>query len=107
MARFCGPIGYAETVKIRPGVMKDTIVEKIAYGDIIHNSKKSENSGGVNDNISISNQISIIADPYASQNFHSIKYAKFMGIAWKVLTVEVQYPRLILTLGDEYNGQKT
>ena len=58
----------------------------------------------VNDNVVISNQISIIADPFAMSNFHNIKYVEYMGTRWKITSVDVQYPRLLLTLGGVYNG---
>jgi hypothetical protein len=106
MAKFCGKIGYGVNKLTSPGVYKSVITERIAYGDILKNNRRLEQSGGLNDNITVSNQISIVMDPYASQNFHLIKYAKFMGTAWKVINAEVQYPRLILTLGGIYNGQQ-
>lgn len=106
MAKFCGVIGYGSTTKTSPGVFKESIVEKTVYGDLIKNSRRLITSEKINDDVSVNNQISIIADPYAKQNFHSIKYVKFLGTAWKVIDVEVQYPRLILTLGGEYNGQQ-
>ena len=52
----------------------------------------------------ISNDISILSVPYAVNNFHSMRYIEFMGAKWKVSDVEVQYPRLLLTLGGLYNG---
>jgi hypothetical protein len=61
----------------------------------------------LNDDISITNEISIISDPYANKNFHSMRYVKFMGTAWKVNSIEVQYPRLILSLGGEFYAQQT
>jgi hypothetical protein len=54
--------------------------------------------------LAINNQISIVADPFANQNFHSMKYVEFMGTRWKITNVDVQYPRLILTMGGVYNG---
>lgn len=105
MSKFCGVIGYAITGEIKPGVYADsTIVEKDIVGDIIKNSSKTENNNKVNQDITIDNRISILAHPEVTQNFTSIKYVKFWGIAWTVKAVEVQYPRLILTLGGEYNG---
>jgi hypothetical protein len=105
MAKFYGKIGYAFTGETKPGVWVDDIIEKDCIGDFVRNTRKLENSGGVNDNININNTVSIVADPYATENFHSIKYVKYLGVAWKVTTVEVQFPRLILTLGGEYNAQ--
>lgn len=104
MAKWFGKIGYANTTEIEPGIYEEGIEERSYYGDVTRNSRMLQNSDGVNDNINISNQLSIIADPYANENFHSMRYVEFMGTKWKITNVEVQYPRLILTLGGIYNG---
>ena len=104
MAKFYGIIGYANPIKSKPGVWKDEIIEREYYGDVYRNTRRLEQSGTLNDNINIANEISIIAEPYARENFHAMKYVVFMGTKWKITNVEVQYPRLILTLGGLYNG---
>lgn len=105
MAKFYGKIGYASTVETKPGVYEEQIVERSYYGDLIRNTRRLQSADKVNDDINISNEISIVADPYATNNFHTMRYAVFMGTKWKVSNVEVSYPRLILTLGGVYNGQ--
>lgn len=104
MAKFYGTIGYVSTVETTPGVWTPNTVTRKYYGDLIKNSRRIQSSDNVNDDVTISNEISIVADPYANANFHTIRYAEFMGIKWKVLNVEVQYPRLLLSLGGVYNG---
>lgn len=103
MAKFFGKIGYAETVETSQSVWEDTIVEQDYYGDILSNRHMWENSDGLNDNMVLSNRISIIADEKALKSFHLIKYVEYMGAKWKVTNIEVQHPRLILTLGGVYN----
>lgn len=105
MAKFYGEIGFAQQVESSPGVWKEEIVKKKYFGDLIRNIRQLQSTDQLNDNINISNQISIIADPYANENFHSMRYVEFMGAKWKVTSVEVQYPRLILQLGGVYNGK--
>lgn len=106
MAKYYGAIGYAEQIEIRPGVYKDQITERMYYGDLIRNtSRRLESSGNLNDDINISNEISIVADQFAYQNFHLMKYIVFMGTKWKISNIEVQHPRLILTTGGVYNGK--
>ena len=56
-------------------------------------------------NINVANEISIVADPFANQNFHTMLYVEFMGTKWKITNVEVKRPRLTLTLGGVYNGE--
>lgn len=106
MARFYGAIGYSVTKETAPGVWEDTITERNYYGDVIKNTRRLQANNSVNDNIQISNQISIVADPYAIQNFHCMKYVVWLDIPWKVTDIDVQYPRLILTIGGEYNGER-
>lgn len=104
MAKWFGKIGYAETVETKPGVWKEQITEREYFGDLLRNSRRLQSSSSLNDNVNISNEISILADQFAYQNFHSMRYAEFMGTKWKISNIEVQYPRLLLTLGDVYNG---
>lgn len=104
MARFYGVIGYAETIETEPGYWEEQITERPYFGDLIQNIRNLQNSGGINDDINIANQISILADPYANQNFHAMRYVEFMGTRWKITNTRVEFPRLILTLGGEYNG---
>ena len=103
MAKFCGVIGYAVTKETEPGIWEEQIVEVEYFGDVIRNTRRINAPGKVNDDISISNQISIIADPFANNNFHAMRYVVFMGAKWKVSEVTVEYPRLILTIGGLYN----
>ena len=82
----------------------EIIKEYQYYGDVIRNTRRLNGASKVNDDITISNQISIVSDPFASNNFHMMRYVTYMGSKWKITEVEVQYPRLILTLGGVYNG---
>lgn len=104
MPRFYGPIGYAVTKETTPGVWEEQITERYYRGEVIRNTRRLQSTDKVNDDINISNEISILADPFANGNFHSMRYVGFMGAKWKISNVEVQYPRLILTLGGVYNG---
>ena len=104
MAKFFGKIGYAETVETTPGVWEEKIAEREYFGDLIRNTRSLQSGEQLNDNINISNEISIVADPFAYENFHSMRYVEFMNAKWKISSIEVQYPRLILSVGGLYNG---
>lgn len=104
MAKYYGAIGYAESVETSPGVWDEQIIERNYYGDIVRNIRNLQSTEHLNDDVNVTNQISIVADPYAIANFHCIRYATYMGVKWKVPTVEVQTPRLVLSLGGIYNG---
>lgn len=101
--KWYGSIGFAELKETTPGVWTPEITERNYRGDLVRNTRRLQSTDQVNDDININNQISIVADPYANMNFHTIKYATFMGTKWKVSDIEVQYPRLILSLGGVYN----
>ena len=105
MAKWYGEIGFAKTVETKPGVYKEQFTKRNYYGDVVRNSRRLQSADQLNDNINVSNQLSIVADPYANNNFHSMRYAEFMGAKWKITDVEVQPPRLTLTLGGVYNGE--
>lgn len=106
MAKYHDVIGYANTENKGNGVWELLpIVEREYFGDVIRNTRRLENGENLNDNLRVGNSISIIADAYAYENFFNIRYAKWMGILWRVESIEVQRPRLILTLGGVYNGE--
>lgn len=105
MAKWFGKIGYAVTSETRPGIWEEVIVERNYYGDMTRNSRRLQAASQVNDDVNINNELSIISDPYAMNSFHAMRYAEFMGTKWKITNVEVQYPRLILSLGGLYNGE--
>lgn len=104
MAKFFGQIGFAETREIRPGVWKEIVTDRNHYGDVLPNIRRLEAGQSVNDDVALNNKLSIVADPYAQQHFFAIRYVNWMGAYWKVSNVEVQSPRLILTIGGVYNG---
>lgn len=105
MAKYYGKIGYVEEVESKPGIWKNRITERPYCGDLNRNFSRSQNSDKLNDDITIANEISIIADQFAYDTFYAIKYAELMGVKWKVTSVEVKHPRLILQLGGKYNGE--
>lgn len=106
MAKFFGKVGYAETAETFPGsgIWQEKIVERDYYGDVIRNSRRWDSSQNLNDNLSFNNTISIVADAYAYANYSAIRYIRWMESSWKVTTVEVSPPRLILNFGGVYNG---
>lgn len=106
MAKWCGKIGYVKPEETSPGVWKNRVTERKYYGDVNRNSRRLQSVDKVNDDVVINNEISAVLDPYAINNFHHIRYAEFMGAKWKVTNVEVQRPRLLLTLGGVYNGEQ-
>lgn len=104
MAKFYGAIGYGETTETSPGVYVDVVTERQYFGDVVKNIARHETGENLNDNITVNNQLSIIADPFAYNHFHTMRYVSWMGALWKITSVDVQRPRLVLTIGGVYNG---
>lgn len=105
MAKFYGAVGFAVDQETAVDVIEERPVERYCKGDLVKNNRRLDGSQQINDDVTVSNQISIVADPYALSHFFAIRYVKWQGVAWKVTNVDVQTPRLILTLGGVYNGQ--
>lgn len=107
MAKFHGFIGFAgEQTETSPGIWTEGITDKEYSGDLLRFNRRVQGSGKVNDDMTISNQISVIADAYLNENLYAARYVTFMGAKWKIESVEVDYPRMIFTLGGIYNGSK-
>jgi len=106
MAKFHGEVGYGEPVEtpFGSGVWVDQITEIVYTGDIVRNTRKLDDGENLNPDLSVGNSISIIADEYAVEHFFKIKYVRWAGVLWTVTSVQVQSPRLILSLGSVYNG---
>jgi len=107
MAKYYGEIGYGIASESAVDVWKEHLIRRNYYGEVIQNFNRRWDTGqGLNDNLNINNKISIVADPFANENFRFIRYIKWMGAKWKVTNVEVQFPRLILTIGGLYNAEE-
>lgn len=106
MTRFYGAIGYGNAIESPSGsgIWVDDIVEYPYYGDVVRNTRKLEPGENLNSNITVQNSISIVADAYANEHFHNIRYIVWAGTKWTVTDVTVSAPRLILSLGEPYNG---
>lgn len=104
MAKWFGKIGYAVTVQTAPSVWTPKIEEHQYFGDIIRNtSSRNETQDSTNDELKFDAQISIVADQYAIQHFASMKWIELYGVKWKISKVEPRHPRLILTVGGQFN----
>ena len=105
MAKLYGEIGYMKTEETKPGVWKKVITEKKYSGDLNRYTRKWTNGQKVNGDITITSEVSIIADPFLIDNLHTIRYVKVYGQPWEIDTIDIQHPRLVLTLGGVYNGE--
>ncbi len=106
MAKFHGMIGYvtSEESETAPGVYSEVITERSCQGDILRDTKRWENGQKVNEDLTIDNRFSILADEYVITHSYAMRYLKFGEVSWKILSFEIQRPRIILTVGGVYNG---
>jgi len=105
MAKFYGKVGFMTTEKTAPGVYEEVIVEKEYYGDLLKVNRRWEGvSNHENDDLNVSLRVSILADDFAYEHLHEIRYVEWYNSKWKATTVEVEYPRLIISIGGVYNG---
>lgn len=103
--KFHGKVGYGETVETSPGVHEEVIVEREYYGDVTRVGRRLSQGENLNPDLSLGgNAISIVADAYANGHFFAIRYVEWSGTLWTVPNVEVQPPRLLMYLGEVYNG---
>ena len=100
MGRFCGAIGFAETVEQSPGVYVQKVTERTYHGDIIaRRVRLEETSETTNTNFTLNNDISIVADKFAKENLGFMQYVVFCGMKGKITSATIEYPRIKLTIG--------
>ena len=99
MSRFYGLIGFVETQEIPEGsgIWVEVPTERKYRGEVSKFGKRWNSGDKVNSDLTISNTISIVADPYVS-------YLRWLENYWEISNVDIEPPRLILTLGGLYNG---
>lgn len=105
MAKFYGSIGYVATQETKPGKWEEVAHERKYAGDFNRYSKRWQNGTKINDDINITAEISIVADPFLYDNLHTIRYVRIKGIPWEVTSIDPQHPRINLGIGGLYNGK--
>lgn len=103
MAKFYGNVGYEVDVESEPGLWVQGPTIKAYYGDVSRTSSRYQSADKLNDDLSLSMEISIVADKFAYENFAHIRYVEYMGTKWRVTNVEVRHPRIVLSIGGVYN----
>lgn len=106
MVRFVGKVGYAIPTDRGGGVWTTEITERTYYGEVKKATVSVDDGEKVNPDIRLQHRISIVADPFALDNFMYLKYVEWAGHCWQTPNVELARPRLILSLGGVYNGKR-
>jgi hypothetical protein len=103
MPKCSGVIGYALAGETQPGVWTEGITEKKYYGDIVRDNRKVVDQGEINGSINISNNISVVSNKFMLDNMAFMRYISFANSKWKINSVDIKPPRIIITLGGLYN----
>lgn len=101
--KYYGAIGFSQTVQTGTDLWETQIVEHMYSGDIERVSTGWKTTEHLNDDRTISMEISFVSDIFALNNFNNIRYAVWRGVKWKVTNISESPPRVTLTLGGEYN----
>lgn len=104
MARFYGRVGFGHTVEVRPGVWEDVITERKLYGDVLRPGRSFEEGDKVHRDVRMTNRLSVLADNYVNENIAAIRFVEWKGVLWYITKIDEERPRLILSLGEVYNG---
>lgn len=108
MNRFYGVVGYIQQVEDPPDSdkWKEVTTTREYFGEIVKENRRWEPGDSTIDNLTVTNKIRILADDFAFQNCSAIRFVRWMGCDWKVVNAEVDHPRIVLSLGGVYNGNK-
>lgn len=101
--KFSGKVGIATEREVSPGVFQETIEPRNCRGDLIRLTRRM-NTSPVVPGLSMGNTFSFIADPYTRANLFNIRYIEWEGIKWSATSVELQRPRILVTVGGHYNA---
>lgn len=104
MTKYYDQIGFVDTVETVPGVFEEDVVLRHYSGDVEHNIHRYRGAEVIHDDVVIGNRVSIIADDYAMNNFFKIKFLCWRGAQWKVQSIEVVPPRILLRMGGLHNA---
>ena len=106
MAKYYGAIGYALMAETSPGIWMDTVTERKYRGDVVLDQRRWRTEEKVNDDLSLDNSISILADGYAYENIGNMKYIIWNKVPWKIQSFNINRPRIVIQIGGIYNGER-
>lgn len=104
MTKYAGLVGYVVQEQTAPSVWTPVETPKRMKGDIIRQSASTQNDDKVNSDITLNHRVSLIGDAYAFSSYFNIRWIEIDGHKWEVTNVEVQRPRIIVSLGGPWNG---
>lgn len=105
MARFSGMVGFAIIEETKPGIYEEVYKERPYKGDVLRRSRSWSPSEHLNDDISITNEISIVSDSFAILNFGVMRYVRWLQQCFSIdsASLDTERHRITLTLGGVFN----
>lgn len=104
MGVFYDKIGFVETVTKTPGVWISEYIEKEYPGVISRLSRRWQRTDKINSDIDVNLVLSLIMDDYVEKHVDAIRYVVYNGVKWSVTNIEIDRPRITLTVGGVYNA---
>lgn len=102
--RYSGKFGYAVQTETSPGVWEDVITERDHLGDVIQRTEVLGSDSSVLPEYRTTTSISVLSDGTLKTNYQTLRYVWYMGKRWTVASAVLQPPRLIVYIGEVYNG---
>lgn len=104
--KFYGKVGFGIMTEVDQDIHRDVITERPYRGDIKRDDLYIDGKKDVNPDLKISQLISFVMDAFAVEHYFNIRYVLWQGVRWNVTNISREPPRLVLRLGDKYNGPK-
>ena len=94
--KFSGEAGFRlKDVEVEPDVFEPKLVSKIIKGGCRSDRYGRQNGDkSTIDNITITNQLSIVANQFLMKHIANLLYVKFQGVKWKVVSYNIKAPRI-------------
>lgn len=106
MTRFYGKVGFANEGSLVDGVWTEGVTERSYFGDVLTEVINPQPGDKVVSDIQVSHRIEVVADAYLMDNFVRVKFVEWSGVLWVATSATIQRPRVLLTLGGVYNGER-
>ena len=111
MARYKATLGFRETYEKLDeegnptSIWVEKVINRPYKADVLTNGYRNQsNENSAVDDYKINNKLSVLAcDAFVISHLNSIIYCEWLGVKWKVTSVDIQRPRLIVSLGGEYH----
>lgn len=102
--KYSGKVGYAVQTETAPGVWTKEIKEVHMYGDTLSYGAQPVSSDKVNQDVALSNEISLMGNPIIFENLSTLEYLILSGIKWEITSINLDPPRIKVALGGVWNG---